>query len=49
MCKVGGGPWWDSWQGKADMKEPLKSIVKLPIDILTLSRATPRIIRPPGV
>lgn len=24
--EVGGGPWWDTWKGDAEMKEPLRSI-----------------------
>ena len=31
--EVGGGPWWDTWAAKAAMKEPLRSLVKLPIDV----------------
>ena len=28
--EVGGGPWWDTWKGKSDMKQPMKSMIQLP-------------------
>lgn len=28
--EVGGGPWWDTWKGKSDMKQPMKGMVKFP-------------------
>lgn len=28
--EVGGGPWWDVWKGKSDMKQPMRGLVKLP-------------------
>ena len=31
--EVGGGPWWDSWEGSAEMKEPLRTLLQVPLDI----------------
>mmetsp|Transcript_12091 Transcript_12091/g.22623 ORF Transcript_12091/g.22623 Transcript_12091/m.22623 type:complete len:643 (-) Transcript_12091:59-1987(-) len=28
--EIGGGPYWNPWKGKSKMKEPLKTLVKLP-------------------
>ncbi|KAI8472481.1 MAG: tocopherol cyclase-domain-containing protein [Monoraphidium minutum] len=47
--EVGGGPWWGAWSAKADMKEPFRSLVQLPIDVGALAQAAPPILRPPGL
>lgn len=47
--EVGGGPWWSSWQATAAMKEPLRSLVQLPIDLGLLAKFAPPILRPPGL
>lgn len=47
--EVGGGPWWAPWEARADMKEPFKSLVTLPIDLGALSAAVPAPLRPPGL
>jgi tocopherol cyclase len=46
---VGGGPWWTSWDATANMREPFRSLVQLPIDVGALARATPGRLRPPGL
>lgn len=28
--EIGGGPWWDTWEGKSKMKNPARGLVKLP-------------------
>jgi tocopherol cyclase len=28
--EIGGGPWWDRWKGTSIMKQPMKSLVRLP-------------------
>ena len=28
--EVGGGPWWDTWKGVSDMKQPMRGLVRLP-------------------
>ena len=28
--EIGGGPWWDTWNGTTRMKQPFKSLVKIP-------------------
>ena len=28
--EIGGGPWWDTWNGTTQMKQPFKSLVKIP-------------------
>lgn len=45
--QVGGGPWWSSWKASAEMKEPLRSFLNLPID--SLLTAIPGGLRPPGL
>ena len=47
--EVGGGPWWGPWSASADMKEPFRSLVQLPIDVSALSSLLPPQLRPPGV
>ncbi|GBF94640.1 tocopherol cyclase [Raphidocelis subcapitata] len=47
--EVGGGPWWSPWSARADMREPFKSLVKLPIDLGALASAVPQPLRPPGL
>jgi tocopherol cyclase len=47
--QVGGGPWWAPWSAKADMKEPFRSLVRLPIDVGALANAVPPALRPPGL
>jgi tocopherol cyclase len=46
---VGGGPWWADWAARADMKEPFRSLVKLPLDIGALAAALPGPLKPPGL
>ncbi|KXZ53182.1 hypothetical protein GPECTOR_7g1074 [Gonium pectorale] len=47
--EVGGGPWWSGWRAKADMKEPFRSLVQLPLDVGGLSRGLPDLLKPPGL
>jgi hypothetical protein len=47
--QTGGGPWDGAWSAKARMREPLKSLVKLPIDVGALARAGPQALRPAGL
>mmetsp|Transcript_17441 Transcript_17441/g.34974 ORF Transcript_17441/g.34974 Transcript_17441/m.34974 type:complete len:558 (+) Transcript_17441:167-1840(+) len=28
--EIGGGPWWDTWKSKSNMKEPMKTLVAFP-------------------
>ena len=28
--EIGGGPWWSSWTGTSQMKQPMRSLVRLP-------------------
>ena len=44
--EVGGGPWYEDWKGDAEMKEPLRSALQLPIDVATV---TPRVLWPDGL
>lgn len=30
--EVGGGPWFDSWKGSGTVPEPIKQILRLPIN-----------------
>jgi len=45
--EVGGGPWWTSWKAKAEMAEPLRSFLNLPIE--DALAAIPKGMRPPGL
>ena len=47
--EVGGGPWWAVWEARADMREPFKSLVRLPIDLGAIASAVPGPLRPPGL
>jgi tocopherol cyclase len=47
--EVGGGPWWDAWKSEAEMKEPLKSLIKLPVDVDAISANLPASLRPKGL
>ncbi|EIE26754.1 tocopherol cyclase [Coccomyxa subellipsoidea C-169] len=47
--EVGGGPWWSTWQAQAEMQQPLKSIVGLPVDVESVVAALPQALRPPGL
>jgi tocopherol cyclase len=29
-AEVGGGPWWDLWIGKSELKKPIKALLRLP-------------------
>ena len=47
--EVGGGPWETTWSAEAAMREPLRSIVKLPLNIEGIVSAIPGKWRPPGL
>ncbi|KAG2447103.1 hypothetical protein HYH02_007852 [Chlamydomonas schloesseri] len=47
--EVGGGPWWSAWRAKAEMKEPFRSLVTLPLDVAGLGQLVPEQLRPPGL
>lgn len=47
--EVGGGPWDTRWQAEAQMRQPLKSLVGLPINVEALSALLPARLRPKGL
>lgn len=47
--EVGGGPWWSPWSAKAEMLEPFRSLVQLPIDAGTIAKTLPNLLKPPGL
>ena len=47
--EVGGGPWWSGWEAKAEMSEPVKRLLNLPIDVEALADLLPGVVRPPGL
>jgi tocopherol cyclase len=49
LLQVGGGPWWSPWSATADMKEPFRTLVQLPIDLGALSQVVPDPLKPPGL
>ena len=51
MCdfaKVGGGPWWSTWKERAQMAEPLRSILNAPLPIEDVLANLSGPFRPPG-
>ena len=36
--EVGGGPWNQAWRAEADMKQPLRSLLALNVDVEGISR-----------
>jgi hypothetical protein len=47
--EIGGGPWDEDWRVTAEMKEPLRSAVQLPVDVESLTSFLPPQWRPPGL
>jgi len=47
--EVGGGPWWTEWNTKAEMAEPVRQLLNLPIDMEALVDFVPPMLRPPGL
>ena len=47
--EIGGGPWDEAWETEARMREPLKSLVKLPVDLDGATSLLPPRLRPPGI
>jgi len=43
-CRLAGGCW-----AQAEMKEPLRSLVQLPVDAEGLAARLPERLRPPGL
>lgn len=29
-AEVGGGPWWDTWKGESKVKQPIRSLLRIP-------------------
>jgi len=50
MCalEVGGGPWYTTWQTKARILEPVKTLLQLPINVEQLFTPVPQ-LKPPGL
>ncbi|KAK9841356.1 hypothetical protein WJX74_004431 [Apatococcus lobatus] len=47
--EIGGGGWNSVWKAQAEMKEPLRSAVNLPIDVEALTSFGPIDLRPSGL
>ena len=47
--EIGGGGWNFVWKAQAEMKEPLRSAVNLPIDVEALTSFGPIDLRPSGL
>ena len=37
-AEVGGGPWWDDWNGEARLKKPIKALLQLPYYIKSIRK-----------
>ena len=57
-CEVGGGPWWEPWEGEArfgggripkEGEDLAKAIVGLPFDMPALNALLPNGLRIPGL
>lgn len=47
--EVGGGPWWSDWAVEAQMSEPVRQLLQIPIDIDFIADTfLPEQFRPPG-
>ena len=47
--EVGGGPWFDTWIGRAQAQEPIRTMLTLPLDPSAAANLLPPILRPPGL
>ena len=47
--EVGGGPWWSAWSSRAEMSEPVRRLLNLPVDVEALADWVPSSLRPPGL
>jgi tocopherol cyclase len=46
--ETGGGPWFETWNARSEMKEPLRSATLLPVDVDAVRRVIPQ-WDPPGL
>lgn len=37
-AEIGGGPWWDKWERVSELKQPIRSLLRLPIRLKTLGK-----------
>lgn len=47
--EVGGGPWFSRWRQEAEMAQPIKQLLNLPLDVEALADWLPSALRPPGL
>ncbi len=47
--EVGGAPWFASWKARSRMAEPLRSALRLPVDVGAVARALEPRWDPPGL
>lgn len=47
--EVGGGPWWTEWSARSEMREPLRTLLSLPVDVGAISERLPAALRPRGL
>ena len=47
--EIGGGPWLETWKSEARMREPLRSLISLPVDVEGVSARLPAGLRPKGL
>lgn len=43
-AEVGGGPWWDSWVGKSDLKKPIRVLLRIPGALQSVQRKVRNIL-----
>jgi tocopherol cyclase len=37
-AEIGGGPWWDDWNGEARLKRPIRALLRLPYNLNCLKQ-----------
>ena len=47
--ETGGGPWFETWSGKAAMSAPLRAALRLPVDVEAVAGLVAGGRRPPGL
>jgi len=37
-AEIGGGPWWDTWEGQSKLKQPIKALLEFPARVRAFRR-----------
>lgn len=47
--EVGGGPWFNTWKGNAEMPEIVTRAINVPVDLDGIFSCVPSLLKPPGL